>query len=304
MSYLHDRLEDLYYQAVGHPGKTIHFFEDRLVVDCHQCGYIHLWPCRELDQPYYDSVRYRQETGRPHASRYGEELADQAWHDLQWDERLAGMVRILSGRRGRSLLDVGSGYGFFMARAITHGWQVTGVEPATLLENPENLPRPQYADILDLPSLAHFDAVHISYVLEHVCNPEAMLFKARDILHVGGVLCVAVPNDASLLKRGETFVLREEHVNYFSHESIHRLVSRCGFAVRDQWASFPFEWFLKAGIRYDNYPRLGHALHHARMVLERGMAWMGLNGLKLAVYRCLAGQGAGRASVLLAVREV
>ena len=114
----------------------------------------------------------------------------------------ASSVMFLKREHGLSLLDVGCGYGAFLAKMRNLGWEVEGVEPG-----PEaaRIAREQHGlkvrvGTLEQSNLApeSYDAITMSHVIEHLHDPVATLKRCHEALKPGGSLIVVTPNVASL----------------------------------------------------------------------------------------------------------
>ncbi len=99
--------------------------------------------------------------------------------------------------RGARLLDVGCGNGDFLLRMRSLGWEVCGVEP-----DPRSAAMAVAAGLdvrvgsLETQPLgkAHFDAITLTHVMEHLHDPLVALRSCLQLLKPGGVICVATPN--------------------------------------------------------------------------------------------------------------
>ncbi|EGY25789.1 methyltransferase domain protein [Desulfovibrio sp. A2] len=100
------------------------------------------------------------------------------------------------------LLDYGSGAGHFASAQRASGWEVHTVDPYSAasqeaaratLDNRGN-PTLHYPD-------AHFDAISLWYVLEHILDPQATLAELLRILKPGGILLLAVQDFSSIQAR-------------------------------------------------------------------------------------------------------
>jgi len=171
---------------------------------------------------------------------FGIEIDTEWRSDLKWS-RLAHMIAPLKGRR---VLDVGSGNGYFSLRMVSEGANlVVGLEPhmayfaqfcalrnflpsspAVLLPIPlEQMPRP----------LPHFDTVFSMGVIYHRRSPIDHLLHLKDCLCSGGelvleTLVVDGPAGYSLLPRAG--YARMSNVWFIpSIPSILQWLDRCGF---------------------------------------------------------------------------
>ena len=168
----------------------------------------------------------------------------------------------------RALLDVGCGYGFFTREALSRGYDVSALEPASVERalaekitglRPIPLPFEEFSD-----EGRGYAAILMSQVLEHALNVNLWVEKAHRLLTPGGVLAVALPNFGSvfrlLLQERDPYISPPEHLNFFSPRSLSFLLVKHGFRVRTiQWVSrlgkdvlfrrVPAARFLGAGVR-------------------------------------------------------
>jgi SAM-dependent methyltransferase len=97
------------------------------------------------------------------------------------------------------MLDVGCGNGRVMMQLRSVGWQVSGVEP-----DPEAAAQAAAAGLDvkvglledSLPG-AHFDAITMNHVIEHLHDPLETLRRCARVLKPGGVISIATPNFAA-----------------------------------------------------------------------------------------------------------
>lgn len=102
------------------------------------------------------------------------------------------------------VLDVGCGYGFFLAPMKEKGWAVYGVEPdAVAAERGRRNGIDIFAGFIDqanYPS-GYFDYVRSNHSFEHVHNPKEVLREMRRVIKPTGYLFIGVPNVKGLMAR-------------------------------------------------------------------------------------------------------
>lgn len=261
----------------------------------------------ELEQ-FYQHEFYQKE--KPLYLEHTEREKDywQSW----WQLRLQYMSHLLGGS-GR-LLDIGASGGYFLEAAQNFGWEVVGVEPskqaAAHARNRLGLDifEGHFEHFEAKPN--SFDAIHLSFVLEHVPNPRAFLTKAMLLLREGGCLWVEVPNDFNVLQ--ETIVSRlakdrwwivpEHHLNYFDFKSLSALLAEVGAPERYRMGSFPMEFFVLMGDDYIGNDSVGKQCHAKRMRFEKHLLSYSPESLS-QIYEQLAHAGLGRTCNIMGVKE-
>lgn len=133
-------------------------------------------------------------------AQYDGWLAETGPRELLWKRRLAKMRR---HRMPGSLLDIGAGIGQLLSLARGEYREVAGTEVSAsairIAKERYGLDLlPGQAEDLDFGG-RRFDNISLFHVLEHVGNPRRLVAKCRELLHPGGVLFIAVPNDIASL---------------------------------------------------------------------------------------------------------
>jgi len=215
------------------------------------------------------------------------------------------------GRKGRKILELGCGEGFFLAQAAEEGADVKGVDFSSFAVekwNPAIAGQCVFGDIYAiLKDLSRngetFDVCVLRNVLEHVIDPPFLMDQIRMALKEDGLAVITVPNDYSDIQKlamDKGYIDREfwfappDHLFYFNTENISPFMQKNGFGIVDMFSSFPVDFFLfHPGSNYIADRTKGKAAHHARIDLDLLMAEKGLDRL-LALYRAMAGCGVGR----------
>jgi SAM-dependent methyltransferase len=286
-----------------HAGPIIARSGEHSVIDCESCGWAHLDPLpdeRQLAQMYGST--YYQELNPGWLAK---DRSEQAFWDLEHADKLADWSAIL-GRESGALLDVGCSGGLLLQYAASRGWRVEGVEPsgeavAEARAYGLTVHEALYQD-LDLPG-ASFDVVHCKLVAEHLPDPPGFLAWAAGLLRPGGAVTIHVPNDFNPLQLTARDALGLEdwwvappfHLNYFTFDSLERLLVRCGFTPAGRDATFPMEWFLLMGENYVIDAELGANAHARRMLLESRLEAL---GRRRPLHAQLASEGLGREAIV------
>ncbi len=133
------------------------------------------------------------------------------------------------------LLDIGCGNGCFLLQMRGLGWEVSGLEP-----DPKSAAEAAAAGLdvrvglLEAQSLpeAHYDAVTLNHVVEHLHHPLDTLRICRRILKPGGSMFIATPNLAAgghLLFGRDWFPLDPpRHLVLFTPDSLRRALKMAG----------------------------------------------------------------------------
>ncbi|MET0213604.1 MAG: class I SAM-dependent methyltransferase [Vicinamibacterales bacterium] len=157
----------------------------------------------------------------------------------QFDARHAPLLRMMATRaRGRRLLEVGCGAGFFLKTAERAGWQVEGIELSDEASRfaTERLQLPIRRERAEASGIAagSFDAAAMFDVIEHLFDPRAVLGAIGRALVPGGPLVISTPNFDSVSRQllGVDWAVLSplEHVYYFTEDSLRRLLETTGFA--------------------------------------------------------------------------
>ena len=236
-----------------HPGPIIASRDGLQVVNCHACGFAHLSP---LPDPAalaaYYSADFWATKGSGWLKRYE---AEREWITAKNGDWLTVIEQHTAGR---ALLDIGAGFGFFVADAAARGWDATGLDPS--LEASEYARRAgRNVHTLGWEQFwpeRRYDAITAFWLLEHLPAPLDFLRFCRRNLSAGGVLALAVPNEwtqemveSSNVARVSQWWVHATHCNYFTGPTLSNLLGRAGFRVVDSLTTFPIARFISEGKR-------------------------------------------------------
>lgn len=140
--------------------------------------------------------------------------------------------RFIPSPESKSILDVGSGYGFFLdlLRDIGLSRRV-GIE---LSNHERRYARTQfdhelYGNIIEMSDDDRFDVITLFEVIEHIPDPVAFIKALRHHLKPDGTIIIGTDNFASSVARklGDRFPkwIPHEHISYFTPETLCSLIT-------------------------------------------------------------------------------
>lgn len=163
---------------------------------CLNCGLVSLKPHPSADELAASYNDYLQEN--PEAIR-------------QWETMMrpiviksARLIETEFGSKPGDLLDIGSGYGFFLEEMKTRGWNVEGVELSETGRKytQSRIDVPIHAHPIEALSLPkdHYDVVTLFYVIEHLPDPVSTIREVNRILKPGGMVLLRWPHSTPIVK--------------------------------------------------------------------------------------------------------
>ncbi|MGA8940217.1 MAG: class I SAM-dependent methyltransferase, partial [Acidobacteriaceae bacterium] len=154
------------------------------------------------------------------------------------ERRRSELMFIEDVPRGR-LLDVGCGYGTFLAAMKRRGWQVAGVDFDPVAAEAA---RRTYGLDVRVGTIENvkaggpaYDVITASHVIEHVPDPVSFLSTCRALLKPGGLLVLKTPNADSFGSRRYGPAWRglepPRHLHIFTLDALQACARRAGFSV-------------------------------------------------------------------------
>lgn len=206
------------------------------VVRCRACGLVQLSPTPkpEDDKEFYDAGRQFANIGEPTALKT---LRRNQQADTARRVKLVG--RLLKPRA--RVLDVGSGFGFFLEAAKKRGLRPEGIEVsrfARAISKKISRAKVHDLDLFQASLDKKFDCVTLFHVLEHISQPIAFLRQVKPLLKKSGKLIIEVPNlsDAllSVSPPYRKFYWQRAHIAYYDPKSLIKILRRAGFKIRNR----------------------------------------------------------------------
>jgi 2-polyprenyl-3-methyl-5-hydroxy-6-metoxy-1,4-benzoquinol methylase len=176
--------------------KTIVTKRGRTVVQCRHCGLIYTDP-RPKNETLFNEVydvtdKYRRKTER--VTKPGRLITYRRF-----------LKKVAPFRKTNRILEIGSGFGYFLNEAKEQGWQPLGVEISPFSTDyarktygVECLTGTLEEHFETLKQQEPFDVVALWNVFEHLPDPVASMKMFRELLRPGGAVVIKVP-DARVL---------------------------------------------------------------------------------------------------------
>lgn len=159
-------------------------------------------------------------------------------YQLIHEQQLRRIVTCVDGLGPLTVLDIGCGDGTVM-KALSPHHRIIGIDLALsrlVSLTQENMSALMVmADAHWLPlKTGQFDCVILAEIIEHLPDPGRALAEARRVLKPGGRVVISTPCALYHLSNiGEWYT--HQHLQLFSSRSLHALVERAGFKVRQAW---------------------------------------------------------------------
>lgn len=182
---------------------------------CHNCQtlFLHPQPPEKIIKDFY-------------INKYRQEAALDRKNELVKRSKIIIKKLLKLNPAGKTLLDIGSGYGYFLNEAKKHNLKVLGIEPSTFLcrHSLKNLKLPilnqAFEEYIKQNKKDTFDFIILIHVIEHVPDPRTFINQIAKLLKPEGILYIETPNlDSHLFyseKQHYTFLTPPDHLFIFS----------------------------------------------------------------------------------------
>ncbi len=205
------------------------------MVKCPSCQFIYLNP-----RPTHESLLHFYQQYLPE-----EESSIEVWQKMMRPvfNRAAHLLSQIKGKG--QLLDVGTGFGFFLSEMENRGWEGMGVDISEKAINygRDVLGLTIYSGPLEKISFPNhsFDVITGFYVIEHLPYPMIFLRECYRILKPGGVLLLRYPHTTPIKRLLHFFGTENTlydlpaHLSDFSPGIIQQCLEKTGFGKCQHW---------------------------------------------------------------------
>jgi 2-polyprenyl-3-methyl-5-hydroxy-6-metoxy-1,4-benzoquinol methylase len=268
-------------------------------------GYFKIFPTpsKKDVNDYYQKEFYSSNSKIFNNSSLKVQLDDKDFFNSRWENLYRNFRKF---KKKKKILDIGCGWCQSLIYFKKKGYDCYGFDPSkeAVEYGVKNKINVKHAGIDEIKIFGNkkFDIVTLLNVLEHLTDPIEALSKIKNILNKKGLLVIDVPNDFNdfqlagrkLHDLHKWWVVPPRHLNYFSKDSLVKLLKSLGFKILHTESSFPLEIFLLFGDNYVLDPALGKECHKKRVNFEKNLLKYGKTGLLSQFYKSLADLNLGR----------
>lgn len=204
------------------------------IMACKKCGLLQLFPMpsAEEDRKFYNSDRQAKNIKEPSNLRIM--LQNFSADTLRRADMLQKIIK-----KNQNILDVGSGYGFFLEEMRHRGYEISGIEVSE--ERREVSSKITKAKVFDInlidqnKILPKFDCVTLFHVLEHVKEPVKFLKIIKEHINKNGKLIIEVPNADDILLKNckgyDDFYWQRAHLLYLNKKILEKIIKKAGYSA-------------------------------------------------------------------------
>ena len=211
------------------------------MVKCDLCDlvFVNPQPSAALLNEIYSEEYFKSKNAKKLG--YSDYLGEEASYRLEAGQRNLELIEMHYGKKkGGLLLDIGCAGGFFLKVARDKGWFVKGVEVS---DYAAQFAREQLGLNVTTGFLkganyqdGEFDVITMFDVIEHVPDPVEEMREINRVMKTDGLLVMDTPNiesDAARKQKENFWLIKEDHIIYFSPGTIKRLLEDSGFIVAE-----------------------------------------------------------------------
>ena len=249
-------------------------------MECCSCGHVQISPLPSVKEEvafYQQNEMSRRLISKDILDDEMIMMKHEAWGNDQCRVALENIVH-----PDNSILEIGSGYGWFVEKMRKRGYFVDGIElsdekrqmaynRAGIELSSVNL----LEDVLPSKMQEAYDMVCMFHVLEHILDPQIFIQRILSALKSNGKILVVVPNYFSELrqisKAYDKFSFFRAHISYFKPETLAMLMKKAGLV--DVQVEGTQLYSLENAM---NWVRTGvPCLEQCQIDMPQGLEWIG-----------------------------
>jgi 2-polyprenyl-3-methyl-5-hydroxy-6-metoxy-1,4-benzoquinol methylase len=170
-----------------------------------------------------------------------------------WFDKVFNTAKKYTKKEKLNILEIGSGYGYFIHYATKQGHKAIGTEVTADFTEIGNaviegdifyIPDGNYDKVVENNWA---DLVYLEHVLEHVLEPDQIIAQIKNKISAGGILHISVPNSKSFLAKvmGSKWpwACPPDHLYYYNKKALIAFLERNGFEILE---SFSGDYYFRS----------------------------------------------------------
>ncbi len=202
-----------------------------LVAKCLSCSHIQLFPLPSADE---DKVFYNRDLQAKNVLRKINTYDLEKRSAVDTNRRIASIQAEFDNNK--SVLDVGSGYGFFLKALENLGFRAMGLEVSSdrreISRSITSTPTLSKAITGPNKTKRKYNIITLFHVLEHIKDPIKLCADLKSYLNNDGTLIIEIPNaNHYLLKIShyKGFYWQRAHLSYFTPKTVSTVLKKAGY---------------------------------------------------------------------------
>jgi len=201
------------------------------VMKCSKCKHIQLYPIPSIaeDELFYD--KNLQEKNVKYTGTI-KEIKKKGISDLK---RRVNFINGITPKNGK-ILEIGSGYGFFLEEMKKYNFDVTGIEISNdRLKIAKKITKSKILDVNIMENnlkIGKFHTIVLFHVLEHISNLDRFLKNIKNMLLKNGKIVIEVPNfddyQIDINSAYKKWNLQRAHIHYFTPKTLKDVLNKNG----------------------------------------------------------------------------
>ncbi len=203
------------------------------VIQCISCNHIQLnpIPSREEDEKFYNND-LQEKNNRSYSSS----LKDHRKRSLNDTKRRVKLI-VKICKKSDQMLEIGSGYGFFLEEMRKCGFKITGIEVSKERRNISK--KVTKSKILNINlmdenlKIGKFDVIMFFHVLEHISDSISFLKNLKKAQNKNGKIIIEVPNHNDFQNKLNQYYkqwnFQRAHIHYFTPKTLTMILKKSGF---------------------------------------------------------------------------
>lgn len=201
------------------------------VIKCKKCHHIQLFPVptpEDEEKFYNENLQDKNIKDVGSVKRAHNKMIEDTQRRIELVSKLTP--------KGGSILEIGSGHGFFLEMMRKKGFKILGIEISR--EKRKIQKKITKVNVLDInineqiPDIGLFDTIVFFHVLEHMTEPVRFLINCQKLLKLKGKIVAEVPNaddfQLQFNKAYKEFYWQRAHINYFTPKILKRILQKSG----------------------------------------------------------------------------